>query len=204
MSILRKSNNKSSSRQQIAISGVEDDVLLLPGNKYRVIFEATPINFELKSEEEQDALIEVYQNFLNSLACPLQTIVSVRELDIDKYLDEFRTRVSGEAEEVYRQEMIQYTEFVQSLITKNKILTRHFYIVVPFDARERVEFSLVKEQLTLRSAILRKGLGRLGVQTKQLHSLELLDLFYTFYNPTLAKRQPLTEQTMRMLKEVYV
>ena len=74
MSILRKSNNKASSRQQIAIKGVRDSVLILPDNHYRMILRISSVNFELKSEDEQDAIIETYQNFLNSLACPLQII----------------------------------------------------------------------------------------------------------------------------------
>ena len=60
MSIFRKSNNKTSSRKQIQIKGVKDGILLLPGNKYRAVLELSSINFELKSEAEQDALIETY------------------------------------------------------------------------------------------------------------------------------------------------
>src|ERR1035437_9952432 len=75
MSLLRKSNDKQSSRRQIAIEGVDDGMLILPSHRYRIILEASSINFELKSEDEQDALIDTYQAFLNGLACPLQIII---------------------------------------------------------------------------------------------------------------------------------
>lgn len=204
MSIFRKSNKKASSRSQIAIKGVEDGILILPGNRYRMILQVSSINFELKSEDEQDALIDTYQNFLNSLACPLQMIIRVREMDMDKYLEEFRFKIDGEKEKVYRQQIKNYIEFVQGLITKNKILARHFYVVIPFSGKDRQSFEMIKEQLLLNSDIVTKGLARLGVHTHQLNSLEVLDLFYTFYNPHVAKRQPLTEQTMRLLKESYL
>lgn len=204
MSIFRKSNKKASSRSQIAIKGVEDGILILPGNRYRMILQVSSINFELKSEDEQDALIDTYQNFLNSLACPLQMIIRVREMDMDKYLEEFRFKIDGEKEKVYRQQIKNYIEFVQGLITKNKILARHFYVVIPFNGKDRQSFEMIKEQLLLNSDIVTKGLARLGVHTHQLNSLEVLDLFYTFYNPHVAKRQPLTEQTMRLLKESYL
>lgn len=204
MSIFKKSNKKASSRSQIAIKGVEDGILILPGNRYRMVLQASSINFELKSQDEQDAIIDTYRDFLNSLACPLQIVVRVRELDMDKYIEEFDLKMKDEKEKVYRQQIKNYTKFVRGLITKNKILARHFYIIVPFDARERQDFALVKEQLLLSSDIVTKGLARLGVHTRQLESLEALDLFYTFYSPQTAKRQPITDQTMQLLKESYL
>lgn len=75
MSILQKSNKKASARQQINIKGVKDGVLMLPRNQYRVVYEVSSINFELKSEDEQDALIDTYESFLNSLPCPLQSLL---------------------------------------------------------------------------------------------------------------------------------
>ena len=65
MFLFQKSGKKSS-RRQIKIKEVKDDVLVLPSNQYRTIIETSSINFELKSEEEQDVLIDSFQNFLNS------------------------------------------------------------------------------------------------------------------------------------------
>jgi len=192
---------KQSSRGQIAIEGVDDGMLILPGKKYRIVLEASSINFELKSEDEQDALIDTYQAFLNGLACPLQIIIRVREMDMETYLSAFRARVENEKEAIYKQQALQYGEFVQGLVAKNKILTRHFYIVIPFTGQTNKNLSLVREQLSLSSDIVSKGLARMGVHTKKLHSLELLDLFYEFYSPGSAKRQSLTEQTMQLFTE---
>lgn len=203
MSIFKKSNNKVSSRQQINIKGVRSDVLILPNDRYRAVLEMSSINFELKSEAEQDAIIETYQSFLNSLSTGLQIIVRVREMDMEKYLDNFRSKMKHEKEAVYKTEIKNYTEFVSRLITKNKILSRHFYVVVPFDSKEK-NFDIIKEQLSLTTDIVAKGLSRLGMQARLLSSIEILDLFYSFYSPELAKRQPLRDQTMKLLTESYL
>jgi len=203
MSILSKSSRRVSSRRQIDIKGVRDGVLLLPDNQYRVALHVSSVNFELKSEAEQNALIETYQSFLNSLACPLQIIVRVRELDMDKYLEDFKSGLATEQEEVYKTQISNYTEFVASLITTNKILARQFYVIVPFVGSE-LDFDLIKEQLSLNTDIVAKGLARLGMQSRQLTSLELLDLFYSFYNPGQAKRQPITKQTLELLGRSYL
>jgi len=204
MFALQKSKTKSSSRAQIAIKGVRDGILILPGNQYRAVLEVSSLNFELKSEEEQDAIIDTYESFLNSVGSSLQILIRTREIDMDKYLEELNERLHGETEKVYKQQLKNYDEFIRSLITTNKILTRHFYLIVPYTATNKTDFELVQEQLNLKLDIVAKGMTRLGMHTKELSSLEVLDLFYSFYNPVQAKVQPLTEQALRLIHTALV
>lgn len=204
MFALQKSNKKASSRHQIDIKGVKDGVLLLPQNRYRMALAVSSVNFELKSEDEQDSIIDTYESFLNSVGCPLQILVRTREIDMDRYLDDLNVRLDGEQEIIYREQLESYGEFIRGLITTNKILTRHFYIIVPFDAGAKIDFDALKEQLSIRTDIVQKGLARLGMQSQKLSSLELLDLFYSFYNPKQAKLQPLTQQALELLHTSYI
>lgn len=199
MFALQKSKTKSSARSQIAIKGVRDGILLLPNNQYRVVLQVSALNFELKSETEQDAIIDTYENFLNSLGTNLQILIRTREIDMDKYLEDLTDRLKGETEKIYQKQLKNYDEFIRSLITNNKILTRHFYLIIPYTADNKTDFELIKEQLNLKIDIVGKGMTRLGMHTRQLGSLEVLDLFYSFYNPTQAKIQPLTEQALQLI-----
>ena len=200
MFALQKSAKKASARQQINIKGVRDGILLLPRNQYRLAIEVSSVNFELKSEDEQDALIDTYESFLNSLPCPLQIIVRVRELDMSKYLADLQARLDDEKEEIYQSQIRNYSEFVQDLVADNRILSRHFYVVLPYTADD---FATAKEQLANNSDLVSKGLMRLGMRTRQLGSLEVLDLFHTFYNPAQAKNQPITERVVQLLNSSY-
>lgn len=199
MSVLRKSTKKASARQQIDIKGVKDGVLELTNRRYRLVLAVSPVNFELKSEDEQDALIDTYESFLNSVGCPLQILMRTREIDMDKYLGDLAQQLESETEPIYKTQLTNYDAFIRSLITTNKILTRHFYVIVPFDANSKMDFDSVREQLNLRADIVTKGLARLGMSSKELSSLEVLDLFYSFYNPEQAKIQPLTQQALELL-----
>jgi hypothetical protein len=204
MSLLTKSNRKGSSRQQIAIKGVDGNVIELPNGEYRLIIQTSSINLELKSEAEQDAIIETYQKFLNSLACSIQIVTQIREVDIDKYLEDYGRRVENETDEIYRKQSQIYQKFVRDLIKTNKILTKHFYIVVPYCDRNKASMTVIKEQLAMYAKIVDDGLKKLGMQSRVLTGLEALDLFYTYYNPEQAKLQPLTQQTMHMLAQQFV
>lgn len=199
MFALQKSKNKTSARSQIAIKGVRDGILMLPNNEYRAVLQVSSLNFELKSEDEQDAIIETYESFLNSVGSSLQILVRTREIDMDKYLEDLNARLDGETEQVYRDQLKNYDEFIRSLIMTNKILTGHFYIVVPYSTTGKADFELIQEQINLKLDIVAKGMMRIGMHTKELSSLEILDLFYSFYSPAQAKIQPLTEQALRMI-----
>lgn len=204
MPLFRKSNSRVSSRRQIAIKGVEDGILVLPGNKYRAVLRVSSINLELKSEAEQDTIVETYQSFLNSLACPVQILIQIREVDIDGYLESYRQRLKEERETIYKKQIEGYTDFVRKLIKTNKILTRHFYLVVPYEDNDKSSMAIIRDQLNLQVNIIERGLSKLGMQARPLGSLEVLDLFYGFYNPEHLKLQPLTMQTMHMLEKEYI
>lgn len=199
MFALRKSKARASSRRQIGIKGVNDGILILPNNSYRAILEVSSVNFELKSEDEQDAIIETYESFLNSVGTSLQILIRTREIDMDKYLSDLRERLENEDEPVYMEQLKNYEEFIKSLILSNKILTRRFYVIVPYNNIGKPDFELIKEQLGSTVDVVAKGMNRLGMQVRQLSSIEALDLFYSFYNPQQAKIQPLTEKAIRMI-----
>ncbi len=199
MSVSLKRKTKASSRSQIAIDGAREGILILPNHQYRAILEVSSLNFELKSEDEQDAIIDTYESFLNSVGSSLQILIRTREIDMDSYLADLRSRYEGETEQIYRDQLVYYDEFIRSLIQTNTILTRHFYIVVPYTASGKTDFELVKEQLGLTVDIVEKGMMRLGMHARHLTSLEALDLFYSFYNPTQAKIQPLTERALSLI-----
>jgi hypothetical protein len=204
MYALQKSSKKASARSQIDLKSVKDGVLQLPDNHYRMVLQVSSVNFELKSEDEQDAIIDTYESFLNSVGCPLQILIRTREIDMDKYLLDLNERLADETEKIYRSQLINYDEFIRSLVTTNKILTRHFYVIVPYDGHSKLDFESVREQLNLRVDIVMKGLSRLGMQSRVLASLEALDLFYSFYNPEQAKVQPLTAQALDLLNTDFI
>lgn len=200
MSLFQKSKAKTSSRQQIKIKEVKDSVLILPNNQYRSIIETSSVNFELKSEGEQDALIDNFQNFINSLPSQIQILIRVRELDIDRYIEQILKDKDKEKSKVYKSQIENYCEFIKKLVSGNKILSRKFYIVVPYINKENTnDFNLIKEQLLSNQDIIIKGLNRLGMKAKVLDSLELLDLFYSFYNPSQIKTQELKRQTIQAI-----
>lgn len=197
-------NKRSSSRKQIQIKEVVDNILILPNHKYCQILESSSLNFELKSEDEQDMIIDSFQNFLNSLPCPIQILVRVREIDIDKYIEELKQKKVDEKNKVYKEQIDEYCNFVKKLVTGNKILSRRFYIVIPLQNGESKDFKLIKQHLALQRDVIIKGMERMQMRARTLTSLEILNLFYGLYNPDQLKTQPITKDSLRKLLQDYV
>ena len=203
--IFHKSGSKSS-REQIQIKEVVDDILVFPNNEYRQILETSSVNFELKSEEEQDVIIDSFQNFLNALPCQIQILVRVREVDIDKYIEDIGKTKHKETILAYKKQIDGYCAFVKKLVSGNKILSRRFYIVIPYKHTEHhQDIKLIKEHLALERDIIVKGLERMQMKARTLTGIEILNLFYTFYNAESMKTQALTKETVEaLLKNNYV
>lgn len=191
MSHLHKLNKFGSARSQIGIKEVKDGVLVLPDGRHCSILATSSVNFELQSEDEQDALIDNFQSFLNSLTTPIQILIRVRELDIDRYLETFQTHRELEKIEVYKEQLDNYNRFIKKLVSGNKILSRRFYVVIPLADLGETDFKHLKERLTMETEIVIKGLEKMGMNAHPLTSLEILELFYSFYRPDQAKSQPL-------------
>ena len=193
-------------RDQIQIKKIVDNILVLPNHEYRMILETSSINFELKSEEEQDVIIDSFQNFLNSLPCAIQILVRVREIDIDKYVEDIERQKEQETEVIYKKQIESYSSFVKKLVSGNTILSRRFYLILPYHHTDRSEdWSLIKEHLNLNRDIVTKGLERMQMRVRPLTSIEMINLFYAFYNPDNLKTQPITKQSLEALfKHDYV
>lgn len=192
---------KGSARTQVGIKEVRDGVLILPGNRYRAILSTSSLNFELQSEEEQDVIVDTFQAFLNSINSPIQILIRVRELDIDRYIEDFEAKRADEKEAIYRDQLKGYTQFIRKLVSGNKILSRRFFVVIPYDSRVQIDFAVAKEQLNLQQEIVIKGFEKLGMTARPLSTLEILDLFYSFYRPDQAKTQPLVKEIVRQTNE---
>lgn len=206
MWLLKKSLNKISSRNQIAIKEVRDGILVLPNNEHRLVIETSSVNFELKSEAEQDVLIDSFQTFLNSLPSQLQIMIRIREVDIDHYVDSIELLKETEEEKQYLEQINDYTQFIRQLVSGNKILSRKFYIVLPYKPETKGNmFELAQAQLNLTQDMVIKALEKLGMKARKLDSLEVLHLFYSFYNKGQIKTQELTSTTMKaILQHNYV
>lgn len=195
-------------QQFLAIDAVREDVIVLKDGSLRVILMCSSFNFALKSSDEQDAVIFQYQNFLNALDFPIQFIIHSRRLNIEPYLESLAERAREEESELLRIQISEYMEFIKTFVAATNIMSKTFYVVVPFTpvslqkqglvsqvlalagigkttaAMDARVFEERKRQLWQRADTVVEGLQRFGIRSVPLNTEELIELFYGLYNPT--------------------
>lgn len=117
----------------VEIAGVKNGTLILKSGGLRQILMVGGINFDLKSDEEQAIIINLFQSFLNSLNFSVQLIVHSRRLNIDSYLVHLTERGAQESNELLRNQIEEYREFIRAFVAENAIMNKTYFVVVPFD-----------------------------------------------------------------------
>lgn len=198
----------------LLVETIRDGIIVLKkGLGLRAVLMASSLNFALKAEEEQDALIFQYENFLNSLDFPLQIVVQSRRLNIGPYLETLIQRQKEETNELLKVQVGEYMEFVKTFVELSQVVSKTFYVAVPFqpsvvERRSAItkalpffgqphgaklsaddgEFAQFKNQLLQRVDTVILGLRRLGLRVTQLDTDELIELFYILYNPSESQK----------------
>ncbi len=117
----------------IAVERIENGTLVLKGGGLRQILMVSGINFDLKSEEEQGLIINTFQGFLNSLNFSIQIFIHSRKVNIEGYLENLEKRESQESNELLKNQILEYREFIRAFVSENAIMTKSYFIVVPYD-----------------------------------------------------------------------
>ena len=197
-----------STKKLVEIANIIENIVLLKNGSLRAVIEVSAINFELRSEGEQIAILQNFQRFVNSIDFPLQIVIHSRKLNIDSYLKLIDQSSSELTNELLKIQATEYSKFVGELSDLSNIMSKKFYIVIPFYVFEAPSKSgitqslksifkpsaVVKEltpeqletyksQLLQRTELIFDGLIGLGLKAKTLEKDDLMSLFYGLYNP---------------------
>jgi hypothetical protein len=190
----------AASQQIIEIDKIKEGVIILKNKALRGILMVSSTNFALKSEEEQNAIIFQFQNFLNSLDFPIEMVIQSKKLNITGYLDKLKELEAKEQNELLKVQIAEYQKFIRELIKGGAIMSKQFFVIVPFTLMElprltaerksskalsltEEKFQRAKSQLWQRMEFVALGLRRCGLQSIPLNTSELIELFWSLYHP---------------------
>src|SRR3990170_4434451 len=188
----------------LPLDDIVDGMLCLRGRDYRAVLEAGSVNFALKSETEQEAIMAGYRAFLNSLSYPIQVVARILPTDVEAYLAGLRERSGGRASETMHRLALDHETFVRRLARERTLLERRFYVVVPAGLEGTFErkgmrwpwqtvtgngrhtLEAATRQLNFRCYEMIQAMSSFGVTTRRLGSRELVGLWNDFLRSELA------------------
>jgi hypothetical protein len=228
MPVQRPSGSVDASTQlYMKIAEIHDDTVVLKNGGLRAVLDVTTMNLSLKSEQEQNAIVGSYQEFLNVLDFPIQILIRSKRKDVDGYLENMIGLARKQQDPLMRDQTYNYINFISSLVKNQAIMEKRFYVVVPYDppraktnffsnfmsqlnpadslvdARIRSrEFESLSKSVRARINVVAGALGRIGLATKRLSTNELIELFYQYYNPSTSETQKLHHLNESNLKKI--
>ena len=210
--VAKKQSKKPSTQKYIPFAEIKEDTVIMKDGTLRAIMMVSSINFALKNKDEQNAIVSSYISFLNGLDFPLQIVIQSRQLYIKPYLEDLYKKEKEQQNELLRLQIADYRAFVTQLIDMGKIMSKQFYVIVPYDplsnkkksfwsrAGEALNpakiielkderFMKRKHDLDMRVRQVQGGLSSMNLEVIQLDTQSLLELFYSTYNPDIAFSQ---------------
>lgn len=205
-------NKKPSTQKSLPLAEVRNDCLIMKDGTLRAILMVSSINFALKSSDEQQAIIQAYMQFLNSFDYPLQIVVQSRKLNIEKYLDKLKQIEKEQPNELLKMQIVDYRNYVAELVKIGDIMTKKFYLIVPYDPLSdkkrgfwpklgevfspasavklsEDKFLKRKRDLWQRVGHVASSLSGMGLQVATLNTQQLIELLYNCYNPDLTETE---------------
>jgi len=190
----------------VPIKEIRDGLVILKDGSMRAVVMASSINFALKSADEQQGVIMQFQNFLNGLDFSIQISIQSRELDIRPYISMLEGRYKNEVGDLMKIQIREYIQFVKNFVDQTSIMTKTFFVVIPFspttistssnplnqimgkqqssgNTAKNTHFEENRTQLEQRIGTVSQGLSRCGIRTVQLGTEEIVELFYKIFNP---------------------
>ncbi len=213
-----------STLRYLDIAGIRQDTVIMKDGSLRSVIMVSSINFALKNEDEQNAIISAYVSFLNNINFPLQIVIQSRELNIENYLLQLKQKEKEQTNELLKVQITEYINYIKELISLSKIMNKRFFVVVPYNPtsdKKKGFFSRLTETFSptalikmkeenffsLRRELVRRvesvigGLDSIGLNTIELDTQSLIELFYNTYNPVTSVNEKMTETDKMRLEE---
>ncbi len=199
--------NAKATQEFVPIKEIRDGIIVLKNGDLRAIVLANSVNLSLKSIDEQKATILQFQSFLNTLDFAIQISVQSRKLDIRPYLLLLEERIKVQNEPLLKLQTREYIEFIKNFTESVSIMTKSFFVVIPYthtvlksdsgifkglftrknkeEARmaKQEDFEEKRSQLEERVSLIQQGLNRCGIKSAQLDTEEAVEVFYKIFNP---------------------
>lgn len=205
---ITKASASDATQKYLDVAEVKEDTVVLKNGALRAILAVSAINFDLKSTDEQEAIVVQYQNFLNSVDFPLQILISSRKLNMENYIHYLEENEKKQPNELLRLQIAEYKNFINQLVSVSNIMDKNFYIIIPFSPIEDQKkgfFSNIKNMINPRAQILEKrenfetyknqlfqrvdhitaALSGIGIRIVPLKTEEIIELLFDSYNPEI-------------------
>ena len=173
--------NKST-QEWLIIEKVDDNGILKIKNKntYVKILKVFPINFNLKTNLEKEAILNSFKIFLKTCNFNLQILIHTNKEDISKIINNIKISKNKKISIISQ----EYINFLKKINSEKQTSTKNYYIIISQDYEEEnqdnIYYSLNEKYLKIKEC-----LNKCGNQVKECKKDEVLKIFHFFLNTNI-------------------
>lgn len=185
-----KRKNKSV-QDWISIQNIfEDGIIQTKENKFIKILKVSPINYELKSKLEKEAILNSYKIFFNTCEFNTQILIQSRKEDLFNHIKNIQYKNEDEKDNI-KIIMNNYIEYIKELNRKNKSSSKNFYIILEFlypkiESNNFIpnekEKQIISTNLTEKYYKVKECLSRTNNICVDLKKEEVINILFSFFN----------------------
>jgi len=195
----------SATQSILPIVDIKDNIVITETGEMKVVLKTNGINFDLYDDKEKQQIIFAFQTFLNSLDFPIQILIQSRPVNIDPYIQKLRELSIRQPSEALKIETYEYIRFIEDLSKLGTLMDKFFYVIInympPVQSPQTIwqklasllkpkpqivvihNFEKAKREIFERVKVVASNLSGLGLEVVQLTTPELIELFFSSYNP---------------------
>jgi len=172
----------------------DNGIIELKNNKYIKIIKIIPINFNLKSQLEKEAILNSYKIFLKTCNFDLQILVQSKKEDLSKHISSVKNSTKKETKKI-KEISEEYINYLNKLNINKKSATKNFYIIIKNDKKilnnkiNNLEFmennqNNIFEELNDNYLKIKDTISRCGNLVVDINDKEsILNILFSFFYP---------------------
>jgi len=163
---------------------LENGIIKLKKNNYIKIIKIIPINFNLKSNLEKEAILNSYKIFLNTCDFDIQILIQSKKEDLSKHFSIIKNNLKNKNNEnnLLNNYLINYINFIQKINNEKKSSSKNYFIIIKENKNLEIEASeeIIIQNLNDKYFKIKDALARCGNKVFENNKEEIINILFSF------------------------
>ena len=164
----------------------DNGIIKLKKNNYIKILKIIPINFNLKSNLEKEAILNSYKIFLKTCDFDIQILIQSKKEDLSKYFSIIKNNLKNKENNLINNYLNNYINFIQKINNEKKSSSKNFFIIIKENKNLESEASeeIIFQNLNDKYFKIKDALLRCGNKVFENDKNETINILFSFLNNT--------------------
>ncbi len=162
---------------------LDKGIIKLKDNNFIKIIKVIPINFNLKSNLEKEAILNSYKLFLKTCNFDIQILIQSKKEDLSKNISKIKENIKKENDEKISEISENYINFIKDLNKTRKSSSKNFFILIKYSPKnsDNIDIEIINQELNEKVYKIKECLARCGNYIVPINNIEEIKKIYISY-----------------------